>query len=281
MIDYNLHQHTLFSDGKDTPDSFARRALEIGFKAIGFTEHSPLPFENPFSLREERVDEYISSIEGLRSAYEGRLRIYRALEMDFIPGMSDDFDYWRERCRADYLIGSVHLVGEGDHKDLWFTDGPDYRIYDQGIATFFGGDVRKAVGAFYAQSNRMIESQRFEIIGHFDKIKMHNRDRFFTEEEKWYRMLVDETLELIKAHGIIVEINTRGLYTGRSSSLFPGGYALERVRELGLPIVLSSDAHLPEEINRLFDPTTTYLRNIGFREVVVPDNGKWLARPLS
>ena len=280
MIDYNLHQHTLFSDGKDEPVKYAERAVEIGFSAIGFSEHSPLPFSNPFSLKEEEVDSYIQSTNTLRKTFQDSLKVYRALEMDFILGMSEDFDYWRERCQVDYLIGSVHLVQPEEHDELWFTDGPDYKVYDEGIVDFFQGDIKKAVKAFYQQTNQMIVSQHFEIIGHFDKIKMHNRNRYFSDEDKWYRDLVDETVELIKKKGMIVEINTRGLYKKRADSLFPDGYALRKVKDLGIPIIISSDAHQAHEINQLFESTEKYLMKLGFKEVMVFDHGEWLSRSL-
>jgi len=280
MINYNLHQHSVFSDGKDRPENYIKKALELGFTATGFSEHSPLPFPTSFSLKEERIDEYIEIINRLKVKYQNRLAVYRALEMDFIPGISDDFDAWRKRCRTDYLIGSVHLVKPDGFDDLWFTDGPDYKIYDQGIANFFGSDIRKAVKTFYHQTNRMIETQQFEIIGHFDKIKMHNRNRFFTEEEKWYRDLVNETVELIKQKDLIVEINTRGLYKKRSETLFPDGYALQQVKERNIPILISSDAHQVEEVNMLFYYAVKYLAGKGFRKVMFFENEKWTEMPL-
>jgi histidinol-phosphatase (PHP family) len=197
-----------------------------------------------------------------------------------VPGISEDFAYWRNRCDTDYLIGSVHLVKPEGTDELWFTDGPDYKVYDQGVQDFFGGDIRKAVAAFFHQTNRMIESQQFEIIGHFDKIKMHNRNRFFTDDDNWYRKLLDETIALLKNSDIVVEVNTRGIYRKRSESLFPDGYALQQVKALGIPILISSDAHQPQEIDMLFDSTARYLTNMGFKEVMALKDGKWVSRPL-
>lgn len=281
MVDYNLHQHSIFSDGKDKPESYVKRAIELGFSAIGFSEHSPLPFDNPFSLKEVEVDNYINEIDQLKTKYKDQVEIYRALEMDYVPEMSEDFDYWRIRCRADYLIGSVHLVKPDGFDQLWFTDGPDYKIYDKGIEKFFNGDVKKAVRKFYMQTNEMIDSQKFEIIGHFDKIKMHNRNRYFSDADKWYRDLVDETVKLIKENNIIVEINTRGLYKKRSDSYFPDGYALQKVKELNIPIVISSDAHQSSEINQLFDQAAKMLVSMGFKEVMDFSQGAWKVKPFS
>lgn len=280
MIDYNLHQHTIFSDGKELPKKYAEQASKLGMKVIGFSEHSPLPFSNNFSLKEESIDEYIRQTDWLKEKYKDRLAIYRALEMDYIPGMSEDFDFWRKKCKVDYLIGSVHLVKPDKIDELWFTDGPDYQVYDKGISDFFEGDIKKAVKHFFCQTNEMIETQKFEIIGHFDKIKMHNQNRFFTDAEKWYRNLIDETVWHIKEKNLIVEINTRGLYKKRSNELFPDGYALQRVKELNIPIVISSDAHQPSELMTMFAYAENHLWEIGFKELMFFNSGNWESRPL-
>lgn len=277
---YNLHQHTSFSDGKGVPEDFARKASELGMAAIGFSEHSPLPFSNPFSLFAENIDAYIESIEEVKERYKDQLKIYRSLEMDFVPGISEDFDFWRQRCKVDYLIGSIHLVAPDGYDELWFTDGPDYKTYDEGVHNYFGGDIKKAVRKFYDQTNAMIESQSFEIIGHFDKIKMHNRGRFFNDEEQWYRDLVDETVDLIKQKDLIVEINTRGIYKKRCDELFPDGYALQCVKDNNIPILLSSDAHHRDELMMLFEETKTRLLAIGFKRVMFFDDGDWVEQGL-
>lgn len=116
MPDYNLHQHSIYSDGQSEPIEYVNKSIELGFSAIGFTEHSPLTLDNPFSLKNENVKKYIDEIDSLKRIYDNKIKIYRALEMDFIPGMSEDFDFWEKECKTDYLIGSVHLVSPG--KDI-------------------------------------------------------------------------------------------------------------------------------------------------------------------
>jgi histidinol-phosphatase (PHP family) len=280
MINYNLHQHTCYSDGKEKPQQFVEKAIELGFSQMGFSEHSPLPFSNPFSLKEEDVEEFVQTIDLLKIQHSHQLKIFRALEMDYIPGISQDFDYWRNKCAVDYLIGSVHLVKPDGTDELWFTDGPDYKIYDKGLEQFFGGDIKKAVKAFYHQTNEMIESQTFEIIGHLDKIKMHNRGRFFNEEEKWYRDLVKETLELVRKKNLVVEVNTRGIYKKRSKDLFPDHDTLQRIKELNIPVIISSDAHQPDEINYGFPYALKRLLELGFTEVLKRNDHSWEAISL-
>ncbi len=281
MINFNFHQHSNFSDGAFPPEDYVKEAIELGFTALGFTEHSPLPFDNPFSLKDENVDDYINIIDELKVKYKDKIEIFRALEMDFIPNMSTDFNYWKNKCSTDYLIGSVHLVSPPKTNELWFTDGPKHEIYDQGLKEFFGNDIKLAVRTYYHQVNQMIETQDFDVLGHIDKIKMHNQNRFFTEDESWYQKFVDECLDLVVQKNLIVEVNTRGIYKKRFPGLFPDGITLQKVKKLNIPIIISSDAHQPSELNLGFAEAKLKLINYGFSEVMYFDKGDWIAENLN
>jgi histidinol-phosphatase (PHP family) len=280
MIDYNLHQHSTFSDGSAEPEAYVKKALELGFRAMGFAEHAPLPFSTSFSLKEEKAEAYVRETARLKEFYHGQITLYRALEFDFIPRLSDDFDLWRDKLHLDYAIGSVHLVQPENGEGLWFIDGPKRERYDEGLRKYFSDDIRKAVKAYYSQINQMIETQHFEIVGHLDKIKMHNAGRYFSEEEKWYRQLVNETLKLIKEKKLVVEVNTRGLYKKRSDRLFPDDTTLKQVKEMQIPVLISSDAHQPDELNKLMDFAEKRLIETGIKSVVFFHDGSWEEVPL-
>jgi len=280
MTNYNLHQHSTFSDGKAEPEAYVKRALELGFRAMGFSEHSPLPFPTTFSLKEENTDAYVRETARLKELYRGQIALYRALEFDFIPGLSDDFATWRDKLHLDYAIGAVHLVQPENGDGLWFIDGPKKERYDDGLQKYFGNDIRKAVKTYYHQVNQMVETQQFEITGHLDKIKMHNAGRYFSEDEKWYRRLVNETLELIKEKELVVEVNTRGLYKKRSARLFPDDETLKQIREMQIPVLISSDAHLPDELDSFMDYAEKRLVEIGIKSVAFFREGSWEEVPL-
>lgn len=271
----NHHTHTLFSDGSSQPEEYILAAIEKGFNLLGFTEHSPLPFENTFSFKHENKDEYLLLMNGLKQKFAGQIVVFSGMEMDYIPGMSVNFSKVKAEYKLDYLIGSVHLVKPENTDELWFTDGPDYKTYDKGLNELFGGDIRKAVSTYYHQLNEMIESQQFDIIGHFDKIKMHNRDRFFKEDELWYKDLVHETLSLIQDLDIIVEVNTRGIYKQRSETTYPGLDILKLIHEMHIPVMINSDAHKPDEVDGEFGYGFSLLKEAGINEVVYFKGNGW------
>ncbi|HNY08086.1 MAG TPA: hypothetical protein PKL64_08335, partial [Bacteroidales bacterium] len=112
------------------------------------------------------------------------------------------------------------------------------------------------------------------------KIKMHNQNRYFTEDEKWYCQLVSETIELIAERRLIVEVNTRGIYKKRSDALFPGNDILEQLYQRNIPIIISSDAHQPAEIANCFEQAAGILRSIGFKSQMKLTADGWISESL-
>ena len=62
MQNYNFHTHSIFSDGKSQPREIVEEAIRQGFSAIGFSEHSPLPFDNTFSVKDYDMPKYVAEI---------------------------------------------------------------------------------------------------------------------------------------------------------------------------------------------------------------------------
>jgi histidinol-phosphatase (PHP family) len=304
---FNLHTHTRFSDGSSGPEVYIQEAIRQGISILGFSDHAPVPFDNTFALTEENLPVYCDTISILKKKYSSPQppaagiglkpgdqppasdntsgirafpEILLGLEIDFIPGITKPFSEYRKLPDLDYTIGSVHLVRAPDNDGLWFIDGPDIAIYDDGIQKMFNGNGRRAVTAYFRQVQEMISGHKPDIIGHLDKVKMYNRGRYFSESDVWYTGLVSETLDLISESGSVVEVNTRGLYKKRSDSLFPGPEILKKVLSRNIPVTISSDAHKPAEISFLFDEAKSVLRSLGFKSQWMLTEKGWTEVPL-
>jgi len=267
-----FHLHTHFSDGSGSPEDFVEEALAEGFTHLGFSDHAPVPFENPWSLASAESDAYLAITEPLRNIYHTTLKVFRGLEADYIPGISYPFKQLREEYDTDYLIGSVHLVRPETGNALWFIDGSVEQEYFSGLTDLFGNDVKKAVSAFYHQQMEMVVNEKPDVLGHFDKITMHNKGRVFQEDEPWIVALQNELLELVKAHQVVVEVNTRGLYKGRHHTTYPSPALIRRCVELDIPLILSSDAHKPSEISGYYPQTMAMLEELGVKSLCVFEN---------
>ena len=277
MQSFNLHTHSVYSDGKSQPREIVEEAIRQGFSTLGFSEHSPLPFDNNFSVKSADMPRYVAEIAQLKEEFKDKIDLYCALEADYLTGVSEPFAVTKEKYHLDYLIGGVHLVGQSANPDeIWFIDGPKWEVYDEGLQKFFDGNIRRAVCRFFEQSNEMIENEPFDIIAHFDKIKMHNRDRYFHEDEPWYRKLALETLDLIREKGLVMEINTRGIYKKRYNGFYPSPWLMEAACRIGVPAVISADAHHFSEISLEFAAAEEALKRAGYRSVVNFKNGQWV-----
>ena len=282
MQNFNLHTHSIYSDGKSQPREIVEEAVRQGLTTLGFSEHSPLPFDNNFSVKEADMPKYVAEIAQLKAEFKGKINIYCGLEADYLTGVSEPFAVTKEKYHLDYLIGGVHLVGQSANPDeIWFIDGPKWEVYDEGLQKFFDGDIRRAVRRFFEQSNEMIENEPFDIIAHFDKIKMHNRDRYFHEDEPWYRKLALETLDLIREKGLIMEINTRGIYKKRYNGFYPSPWLMEEACKMGVPAIISADAHHFSEITLEFSAAEEALKKAGYCSVVNFKNGRWVEVAIS
>jgi histidinol-phosphatase (PHP family) len=276
----NYHTHNHYCDGKEAPEAYVKKAIELGFKALGFSSHAPVLFDNDYSILPEKLGDYCSEIERLKSIYSEQIDLFLSLEADYIPNKTYDFSYFRKECKLDYIIGAIHLVAHPISGEIWFIDGGKQDRWDKGLNDVFGGDIQDGVKAFYRQTNEMIESQKIDILGHFDKIKMHNKNRFFSQEDKWYQNLIQEGLQLIKEKGVVMEINTRGLYKGRFDELFPSSSIFQKAQEMGIPLMLNTDAHHPNELLGYYSEAMEIIRKAGIRELWHYSKNGWFSVSL-
>lgn len=266
---YNFHTHSHYDDGKEKLEDYVESAVEKGLKALGFSAHAPLEDGREWSLPTNMLEPYCNEVKTLKTKYKDKIDLYLGLEMDFIPGVKENFSELKKRFDLEYNIGSIHLVKNAKTGELWFIDGPEAG-YKKGIEETFNDDIKSAIGNFFEQSCVMIENEKPHIIGHLDKVKMHNKGRFFSEKESWYQEMVDKLLNVIAQNNTIVELNTRGKYTGKTDAFFPSIEILEKCYMQKIPVMVNADAHKPEQVNMLFDEAVMLLRDIGFKEMHTP-----------
>jgi len=104
----DLHTHTVFSDGRLSPEEVLQIASDKGYR-VGLADHCG---PGNFQLDSEgRFEKYLSAIQGLP--------VYRAVELDLgreIPVLRQSL----KRCH--YLIGGVHSAGPIDFFDPQITE---------------------------------------------------------------------------------------------------------------------------------------------------------------
>ncbi len=261
LTDYHLHLRP-DEEGTSTErfftsenvDRYLAAAAGAGIAELGVSEHihrftqSLELWRHPFWEEQARddLDSYCGFVRGTP--------LKLGIECDFVPGAEDRTANLLERRDFDYVVGSVHFVGEAavDHEgwDIWKGSGdPDevWRRYFDSLAA-------------------CASSGLFDILAHPDLVKVWGGGR--PQPERDPRFFYEPAVEAIAASGIAVEVSTAGLRKP-VGELYPASGFAEMCVEAGAAFALSSDAHVPEHVGFGYDRAVSFLRELGVGEICV------------
>ena len=260
MIPENdYHMHTpLCGHAVGEPFEYVERAVKVGLKEIGFSDHAPFVHmvDPRVTMSREQLPLYYRMIEDVRERYKNKIKIKVAIEADFIPGYEsktkeilDDYPY-------DYVIGSVHFI-----KDWGFDDPAQRERWNQ-------RDVDSVYHDYYDLLRRSAASKMYDIMAHVDLVKKfgNRASEDMTEE-------VRQTAKVFKESGVAVEINTSGLRKP-VGEMYPVFWNLEIYAEAGVPLTFGSDAHDPGDVGKDFEAAVALVKKAGFKEYVLFKNRK-------
>lgn len=264
----NYHTHSRYCDGDGEIAEMIEAALAAGLTEIGITSHAPLPFETGWTMPHARLASYAAEVRELQVRYRDRITVLLGAEIDLIPNAEVE-RYQQEELIPlgfDYFVGSVHFLGERNSPRSFDDTDEGFRaILDEDYA----GDIRAMTADYYARMRQVLTIPGMKIVGHLDRIKRWNADhRYFTGDEPWYWAAVEETLQAIAASGHIVELNTAGLRRDLGEP-YPSPAILARIRDLGIPVTVNSDAHSPDDVTAGFVEAVEMLDSLGIRPVTL------------
>lgn len=229
----DFHTHTWDSDGDNSVEEMADAAAELGFYALGITNHAPMSWEGYYENRREWLCGIIKKVHDLRPKYEGRLELYAGVELD----VNTDLD----TTGLDYVIEANHYVIAPDGAHC----GTDCGINNlrRGADEHFGGDIYALIEKYYEELSRAGDRGPVTI-GHYDVVNVDNeKDCHFDTTCKRYRDAAMTALETLAKKDVIFEINTGAFFRGYRTQPYPAIPLLRRLKELGARIILDSDSH--------------------------------------
>ena len=232
LANANYHTHTVFCDGKDSPEDLVREAIRRGCPAIGFSGHSYYSFDD-CCMSPEGTEEYISEIRRLKEVYKKSIQIDLGIEQDIFSSI--------DRTAFDYVIGSVHYVPKNG-KNCSVDFSPD--DFSENVRDVFDGDYFAFAEAYYQLVGRVYEVTKCDIVGHFDLItKFNEADRLFSTKDIRYQKAANEALEQLIEAPVLLEINTGAMARGYRSSPYPADELIRKWKKAGKKLILSSDCH--------------------------------------
>lgn len=272
----NYHSHCTFCDGRSTPEDFVKFAISHGFRAYGFSSHSPLPFETFWNMSKDDMPEYLEEINRLKEKYAGRLEIYTSLEIDYLDETYNPSIAYFQELPLDYRIGSIHFLPLSEHlseDNMVCIDGA-FADYKDSVDRYFEGKISKLVTRYFDSTLKMIEAGGIDIVGHMDKIYMNgHKCEGFSFDADWYQKPFKAVLDLIAQKGLMVEVNTKNLI--KKQQIFPRKEYLGLLKDMNIPVMVNSDCHYPDLVNDGRSEAFEILKEIGFRTTRELIKGSW------
>lgn len=250
----NVHSHSTFSDGRNTPEEMIRAALALGFHTLGFSDHGHADYDDcSMSLAQEA--DYRAEIRRLREKYAEQIDVPLGYEHDWLsPANVDGYDYY---------IESVHYVRADGC--CWSVDWTRQKLEDA-MARHYGGDPYALCRDYFRTVCESIEGTGADILGHIELIMKFNEKRdLFDDSDPRYLESALACAELAARSGRLIEINTGAIARGYRTQPYPGEAMLRRIRECGGRVLLSSDCHDSGAIDCAFAGALELARACGFK----------------
>jgi histidinol-phosphatase (PHP family) len=266
IADYHIHTH-LCRHAEGEPHEYVERAIALGMTEMGFSDHLPhiagwrpagdLP--DDFGMGRHDLDDYVALVQDLKREYARDVTILLGVEADYIEETLDEAAALLDEYPFDYVIGSVHFVGDRfsfDHPQLR-DELPVYgidRIYIEGLAL-----VARAAA-----------SGRFAIIGHLDLMKTFGHR---PEDAGAVAAAAASALRAIKRAGSALELNTAG-WRKPVGEAYPAPDLLAAAADLDIPLTLGSDAHRPDDVGADFTRATALACEAGYSAALRLSDGR-------
>lgn len=261
----NLHIHTNFADGKDTPEEIVVEAIGRGFDSIGFSEHSYMSFSSyPYQMRVEETPSYIAEVMRLKEKYKGQIDIFCGMEQEYYSDLPTQ--------SFDYVIGSAHYLDF--HGKILGFDGGSKETAEY-IRDNFDGDGLAFARAYFDTVCRIPSKLRVDILGHFDLLAKNNEAlKFIDESSKAYLDMGREVIHALKGKIPLFEVNTGCIPRGYRSRPYPAPEFLKEFHSCGYGVVITSDCHDKNALDAHYEEAEQLIAAAGFRSKwILTDKG--------
>lgn len=248
----NFHTHTIYSDGEDTVREMIETAVDKGFTALGFSDHSFAKSELDYCMKADEIRKNYNEIRSVGNEYRDRLAVYCGIELDAESERPEylDFEY-------DFIISSVHeIVRRGVSMPVDASAELQIKLVNE----LFGGDWGKFAGAYYAAMINHVSRNNTDIVGHLDLVTKYG---LMHEDERYVKYAIEAVHEIVKTCKTF-ELNTGAMARGYRSSPYPAEFIIDEIKKCGGQMIITSDCHQREKLDCWFDEAEKLLTAHGF-----------------
>lgn len=253
-------------------DALCARAVETGLTTIAVTDHCDIDgiyegYFPPLDFEGVRRD-----VNAAKEKYANRLTLLYGLELGQGPHMKAQAEETLERCRFEYVIGSVHAVrGIIDFSSVEYDKMSDDRL-------------RGLLAQYIEELYELIEWGRFSTLAHitypYRYYRKHGRAYLLPQDTESELAMFDGVLRALIAAGKPLEVNTSGLRQGMGCPLPDYELLAHYYRLGGRKLTVGSDAHYLRDVGAGIPEVCERLRGLGFETVCTFAGGRETPLPL-
>jgi histidinol-phosphatase (PHP family) len=252
----DLHLHTRFSwDAQQTMEELAEKAAKENMSYICLTEHIDLMDEHKHNYTKFDYKSWSSAAGRNRRVFPG---LRKGIEAGEVHDYSDRFKRFIEGKDLDYIIGSVHSVGD-------FTP-----VYDEYFSQY--DSMEEAYKHYFEEEFKLIKHGGFDVAAHLTLVHRQGGRRFKKPVYESFKHEINDLLKLMVSNKIGIEVNTSGLDRFPAKDFIPDEETIKAYLWLGGDIItVGSDSHKLSDSFSGIKKAYEMLERIGVREVTVFD----------
>lgn len=234
----NFHTHCYrCRHGHGAVMEYAEEAIRKGVTTLGFSDHMPFPDDRYGGRRMPytEIEDYLDEIAILKDRLEGKIRILRGFEGEYIRSQGKFYEWLLNHDKCDYLILGQHFAEDEDEHFIntyGLSDTAQYEIYAKNV----------------------VESMRS---GYFRYLA--HPDLFFVNDYPW-DIHCDRACDIIidgaVKYNFAIEYNANGPRQGKKfykdaggqRDMYPYPRFWDKVEGTGIRIYVGSDCHEPESV---------------------------------
>ncbi len=261
----NMHTHSVFCDGADTPEEMIVAAIDKGFDILGFSGHGYSPYDT-CSMSPENTEAYIQTIRSLKTKYRDQLTVFLGIEQDTTCRIDSKDPY-------DFVIGSVHFLSrDGEYRGIDVSRNEFAGILED----WYKGDIIAMARDYYREVAAQATFDEVDIIGHLDLLTKYNEDEsFLSFHDPAYTALAEECIYQIGTSKLF-EVNTGAIARGTRKTPYPAKNLLEILHSANAKLMLNSDCHNRNYLDCAFEEALSLIRSCGFDCLYILKDGVFI-----
>ncbi|MBW2682093.1 MAG: histidinol-phosphatase [Deltaproteobacteria bacterium] len=239
------HVHTkLCHHASGEMEDYVLAAIQQDLEGLIFLEHMEegINGNEKTWLTEEDFDSYFSEGKRLQEKYKSQLTIGLGVECGYNPDRQQTLVSRLDRRNWDEIGISCHFIKSANEHINLFSRKEDNlkRARESGS--------EQLLDAYFDTLHEAVATLPGTKVCHLDGALRFLPEIYLTDN---HLEKIDQLLLTVKTKGMALEINTSGLVI--RGEQFPSRAILKMAISYEIPLVVGSDAHMPEQVGRHFN----------------------------